>query len=192
MRLASRITKAGSHEKPGMGEVMLKTNLKGRYDGNVNVVRKRGNVRQEQVDQLNMYEKPGMREVMPKTNLKTCPEGSYDKVNEVKERDGDMYEEPEQRDVMGNINPEGSYDEVNMRKEKAGDMYKKLIKSKSKRDEFKVTEEMKDVNKEYEAGPKAHQGRKPNKYEKLETREVMLKTNPEGKYDEVRKRGNMR
>jgi hypothetical protein len=29
--------------------------------GEVNVVKKRGNVRQEQVDQLNMYEKPGVR-----------------------------------------------------------------------------------------------------------------------------------
>jgi hypothetical protein len=51
------------------------------------------------------------------------------------------------------------------------------------------------VNTEYEAGVKVHQGRKLNRYEKPETREVMLKTNPEGKYDEgnvVRKRGNVR
>jgi hypothetical protein len=67
-------------------------------------------------------------------------------VNVMKERGGDMYEESEQRDVMGNINPEGSYDEANVRNEKAGDMYEKLSKNKSKRDKFKVTEEMKDVN----------------------------------------------
>jgi hypothetical protein len=44
---------------------------------------------------------------------------------------------------------------------------------------------MKDVNKEYEAGVKAHQGRKPNMYEKPETMDVMIKTNPDGKHDEV-------
>jgi hypothetical protein len=80
------------------------------------------------------------------------------------------YNEVKKRDVMGNINPEGSYNEVNVRKEKVGDMHEKLNKSKSKRDKFEVTEEMKDVNKEYEAGVKAHQGRKPNMYEKYETR----------------------
>jgi hypothetical protein len=51
------------------------------------------------------------------------------------------------------------------------------------------------LNTEYKAGVKVHQGKKLNRYEKPETREVMLKTNPEGKYDEVnvvRRRGNVR
>jgi hypothetical protein len=51
------------------------------------------------------------------------------------------------------------------------------------------------LNTEYEAGVKVHQGRKLNRYEKPETMEVMLKTNPEGKYDEVtvvRKKGSVR
>jgi hypothetical protein len=61
-----------------------------------------------------------------------------------------MYKEPEQRDVMGNINPEGSYDEANVRKEKAGDMYENL--SKSKRDEFEVTEEMSTCTKSLRRG----------------------------------------
>ena len=59
---------------------------------------------------------------------------------------------------------------MNVRKEKVGDMHEKLNKSKSKRNEFKVTE----------AGVKAHQGRKPNMQEKPETRDVMIKTNPDG------------
>jgi hypothetical protein len=49
---------------PGL-EAMLKTNLKGKYDNNVNVVRKRGNVRQEQSEK---------RDVMTDTN----PQGKYD------------------------------------------------------------------------------------------------------------------
>ena len=53
------------------------------------------------------------------------PEGSYGEVNKMKERIGDVYKEPEKRDVMGNINPEGSYNEVNVMKEKAGDMDEK-------------------------------------------------------------------
>jgi hypothetical protein len=40
------------------------------------------------------------------------------------------------------------------------------------------------LNTEYETGVKAHRGRELNVYEKPETREVMLKTNPKGKYDE--------
>jgi UTP-glucose-1-phosphate uridylyltransferase len=37
------------------------------------------------------------------------PEGSYDEVNEMKEKDGDMYEKPEKMDMMGNINCNGKY-----------------------------------------------------------------------------------
>jgi hypothetical protein len=50
--------------------------------------------------------------------------------------------------MMGNINPKDSYDEVKVRKEKVGDIHEKLNKSKSKRDEFEVTEEMKDEDVE--------------------------------------------
>jgi hypothetical protein len=115
------------------------------------------------------------REVMLKTN----PEGKYDEVDVVMKKDNP-------REIMDAVmlNTEYEVDDENE------DKNEKLIKSKneSKRDEVEVTEEMEDVNKEYEAGIKAHQGRKPNRY-------GMLKTNPEGKYDEVnveRKRGNMR
>ena len=40
------------------------------------------------------------------------------------------------------------------------------------------------LNTEYEAGIKVHRGRELNMYEKPETRDGMLKTNPKGKYDE--------
>ena len=39
------------------------------------------------------------------------------------------------------------------------------------------------LNMEYEASIKAHQGRKPDMYEKPETRDVMIKINPDGKHD---------
>jgi hypothetical protein len=138
-----------------------------------------------------MYEEPEKRDVM---------DNKYKKVNVMKERVGDKYKKPEERDmfkkpeerdmykkteerdIMGDINPKDSYDKVNVGKEKVGDMHEKLNKSKSKKDE-------------YEAGVKAHQGRKPNMYEKPETRDVMIKTNPDGKHDEVtmvRERGNVR
>jgi hypothetical protein len=41
------------------------------------------------------------------------------------------------------------------------------------------------LNKEYEAGVKAHQGRKPCMCEKPEMRDVMVGTNPDGRCNEV-------
>jgi hypothetical protein len=147
------------------------------------------NVMKERV--RDTYEKAEKRDVMGNSN----PNIKYNEVNLIKLRVGDMHNKPEERDMMGNIDPKYSYNEVNMRKEKVGDMHEKLNKSKSKRDEFKVSEEMKDGNKEYEAGVKAHQGRKHKMHEKPETRYVMSKTNPDGKHEKVnvvRERGNMR
>ena len=91
----------------------------------------------------------------------------------------------------------GASEEEDQEDRENDDENEKLIKSnnKSKRDEFEVTEELKDGNKELEAGVKAHQGRQPNMYEKPETRDVMIKTNPDDKHDEVnvvRERGNVR
>jgi hypothetical protein len=40
------------------------------------------------------------------------------------------------------------------------------------------------LNTEYEADVKVHRGRELNVYEKPEMREMVLKTNPKGKYDE--------
>jgi hypothetical protein len=51
------------YEKPETRELMLKINPEGKHD-DANEVRKRGNMRQEQEDQLYMYEKPEMRAVM--------------------------------------------------------------------------------------------------------------------------------
>jgi hypothetical protein len=47
------------------------------------------------------------------------------------------------------------------------------------------------LNTEYEAGIKVHQGRELNVYEKPETREVMLKTDPKGKYKKPEEKGVM-
>ena len=50
-------------------------------------------------------------------------------------------------------------------------------------------------NMEYEASIKVHQGRELNMYKKPEMREMMIKTNPDGKHDEVnvvRDRDNVR
>ena len=51
-------------------------------------------------------EEPEKRDMMGNIN----PEGSYDEVNVMKERVGDMYEKPEKRDVRVKINPDGKYD----------------------------------------------------------------------------------
>jgi hypothetical protein len=65
------------YEKSETREVMLKINPEGKHD-DANKVRKRGNVRQQQEDQLNMYKKTEMRETMSKIR----PDGKHDEVRE--------------------------------------------------------------------------------------------------------------
>jgi hypothetical protein len=106
-------------EKPGPRDGMLKTNPKGKYDENVNVdnvmeekpearelmhdeanvVRKRGNVRQDQVDQLNIYVKPetraGMVDIFDAVMLNIEYEAD---VMVHRGRELNMSEKPETRD----------------------------------------------------------------------------------------------
>jgi hypothetical protein len=88
------------YEKPEARDGMLRTNPEGKHD-EANEVRKRGNMRQEQLDQFNMYEKPetraGMVDIIDAVMLNTEYEAGV-KVH--KGREINMYEKPEMRDGM--------------------------------------------------------------------------------------------
>jgi hypothetical protein len=107
-------------------------------------------------------------------------------------RELDMHEKPETRDVMNNIT-----DVVMLNMEYEAGMVD-IIDAIMLNTEYEAdiidnvklnTEYEADIihtvmlNTEYEVGVKDYQGRKLIMYEKLETRNGMLKTNPKGKYD---------
>jgi hypothetical protein len=207
-----RADQLSMHEKPGMREVMLKTNLKGKYDDSVNVVRKRGNM--EQADQLNNENNAAVhiedlklyyyqystekRDMVVYLIDAVMLNKEYEAGIEVRHgRKHNIYEKPKMRDVMDDIT-----DDVMINKEYEADV-KIKTNPKGKYDKnVNVMDGIIMLNTEYEAGIKVYRGRelyvykKPkmrevmletdlkSKYEKPKTRDGMLKTTPKGKYDE--------
>jgi hypothetical protein len=110
-------------------------------------------------------------------------------------------------EVMLKNNPDGNYDEVNMLRERVNtsvweDRFDRdAVRDGDDDDEKSVgryvyempvtravmgdTTDAGASNMGYEASIEAHQGREPNMHEKPEVREMMIKTNPNGKHDET-------